>query len=453
MQEHEYDLVIIGSGPAGGAIARPFYNNSNYRVAVVDRLFGGTCALRGCTPKRAMEQISSAWYLQHRLSAHGLAENPAPVSWPNLLAHKRQFTELVTASTIEGFREAGLATFEGEARFLDEHTLQVGENQQLRADRFAIASGARPTPLPIDGSEHVVTHDYLMENEDLPDHLLFIGGGYIAFELAQIYHTTGRRITIIGSSAQPLPHFESDLVNQITESSLRRGINITLGHRVTAVEKLDSGRFRVTHEKKQTGERQTMEAGLVVHTAGRKPALEALQPEKAGIKLQDGHIVVDQHLRTSQPHIYAAGDVIGRLPFTPVAEREGKVVAENLQSDEPAATIDHHAVPLVLYTEPKLARVGKMEKELQEEGIEYEKKQNSTTDWLLEKSQYTDVAGFKVLTDGNGRILGAHLLGSAAGEVINLFSMAMRHDLPVSAVREVFKSFPTHSYNIDSMLP
>lgn len=448
-----YDLVVLGTGSGASAAAHKCAA-AGWRVAVVDsRPYGGTCALRGCDPKKVLVGAEHLVDWGRRMAGHGVDAAPS-VDWANLMAFKRTFTEPVPDKREAAFQKQGIDTLHGRARLVAEDALVVdgeGGEQRLTFEHLLVATGAEPAPLPFDGAEHVATSTDFLDLGALPGHVVFVGGGYVSMEFAHVVARTAARATVVHRGERPLEAFDPDLVDCLAAHTRDLGVDLRLGTSVVGVERHGDG-FRVTTET-TGGERQTVEADLVVHGAGRIPALAALDLETAGVESSERGVTVDDHLRSvSNPRVWAAGDAAdsGGPPLTPVAAHESYVVASNLLKG-PHRTPNHDGVPSVAFTGPPLASVGLTEAEAAEQGLDVEVNEGDTTDWYTYRRVRAEVAGYKVLT-ADGRVVGAHLLGPGAGDLVNVFALAIRHGVPASALRETIWAYPTHASDVPYML-
>lgn len=445
----KFDVIIIGSGPGGGQVVSQLLS-TNKKIATIDYLYGGTCALRGCTPKKAMESVTTSVWQAKDLVGSGFPAVNHDAIWRDLVLHQRRFTELVTANTKEEWRQKGVTVIEGVARFTGKKTISVGE-EKYQAKHIVIATGAKPRPLSIEGVDLLKTSDQFFKLQKLPRSLVFVGGGYIAFELAHIAAAAGAQVTIISQAEKPLAIFDPNLVSQLVQSALAKGIHVQLGKQVIGVHQR-GGKYTVVMENVSTQEKSTIFTQLVINTAGRVPAIDRLDLEKADVNYNGDGIEVNEYMQTSNKNIYALGDVVGNYPLTPVAGLEGKKVAQNIIEAE-SAKMDYVCVPTALYTYPKLASVGKSEEELREAGVDYQKRQGSTRDWLTEKAVNNSYAGYKILLSEDGqKILGAHLLGAHAHNVINIFALAIQMNIPCSKIHNSIFTYPTAMNDIQKML-
>ena len=447
----KYDLVTIGTGSAASAVASRC-RAAGWRVAIVDALpFGGTCALRGCDPKKVLVGAADAIDWTRRMNGKGIRAEKLHIDWNELMRFKRSFTEPVPKSSEESFKKAGIEAFHGCARFVGPNAIEIAD-RVLETRRAVIASGQKPADLGISGQEHLTTSDQFLELDQLPRRIVFIGGGYIAFEFAHVAMRAGSQVTILHRGARPLPRFDADLVAPLVEKTRDLGARVQLATQAEGVEK-SSGRLAV--HASSDGQKQVFEADMVVHAAGRVPNIGDLNLERAGIQW-DGKrgVKVNEFLQTSNPAVYAAGDAADTEgpPLTPVAGYEGVIVASNLLKGNRHKP-DYRGIPTVVFTIPPLASVGLSEEAARQQGLRFRTKHESTSNWYSSRRVGETVSAYKVLVEENtGRILGAHLLGGQAEEVINLFALAIRSGIPATDLKLALFAYPSHGSDVAYML-
>jgi glutathione reductase (NADPH) len=449
--KQKFDLIAIGTGSAASAAASRC-RAAGWQVAIVDsRPFGGTCALRGCDPKKVLVGAADVADWTRRMQGKGIRAEKLEINWQELMEFKRSFTGPVPKQSEAGLAKAGIAAFHGRARFVGPSTIQVGDD--LLEGRFVlIATGQKPADLKIPGAAHLTNSEQFLELDRLPARILFIGGGYIAFEFAHIALRAGARVTIVHRGARPLPLFDPDLVDQLVKHTRELGADIQLGSEAIGVEQTAGGlRVRIS----ASGQQRTVDADLVVHAAGREPEIDDLNLEAAEVAWDKGGVRVNGFLQSiSNPAVYAAGDAKtnGGPPLTPVAAYDGMMVAANLlkgNHKEP----DYSGIPTAVFTIPSLASVGLSETEASERGLKFQVKKRMTTEWYQSRRIAEAYSGYKVLIeDETDRILGAHLLGDGAEEVINLFALALRNGMPASVLKHQLFTYPTHGSDVPYML-
>jgi glutathione reductase (NADPH) len=446
----KYDLAIVGTGTAA-SVAAYRCRAAGWQVAVMDYLpFGGTCANRGCDPKKVLVDAAVAVDHLHRMRDKGLHADKLSVDWPELMRFKRTFTDSVPASREAGFAESGIDFFHGSAAFQGPTTLSVG-NEILEARYVLLAGGAVPVPLGMAGAEHVVDSTHFLELEQLPRRIAFLGGGYIAAEFAHLCAHAGAKATILQRRDRLLTRFDAELVGWLMKKFDEVGIDVHLNTNVTRIER-QGDEYSVTFNA-QGGE-QKLAVDLVVHAAGRRPDLPRLNLDAAHIALDDGNIELNQYLQSvSNPAVYAAGDFASKGPaLTPVASYEAHLVADNLL-DGNKRTPNYEGVPSVAFTIPPIASVGLTEEQARAHQLKFRTNHQHTEGWFRARHLAETVYGFKVLIDeGTDKILGAHLVGPGVEEVINVFALAVRHGLTAEALKSTIFAYPTGGSDIAYML-
>ena len=445
----QYDLVVIGTGTAA-MVAAMQVRAAGWRVAVIDfRPFGGTCALRGCDPKKMLIGGVDATDHVRRMQGNGVVGN-ITIAWPDLMAFKRGFTDPVPANHEQRYREKGIDTYQGRARFTGPGTVEVGDNL-LDAKHVLIAAGAEPVKLHIPGEEHLITNEDFLALPTLPQRIVLVGGGYIAAEFSHIAARAGAQVTILQHGARLLNGFDSDLVGWLMHAFDTIGVDVHLETTVKAIDKTDTG-YRV--QSISHGETSTVDADLVVHAAGRAPALESLDLETAGVANDRGRLILNEYLQSvSNPAVFAAGDAAQTgPPLTPVSSHDAKVVAANLLQGNHRQP-DYRGVPSVVFTIPPMATVGLTEARARDQGLKFKVKSQKASDWFTARQAAEPTYGFKVLVDEDSdHILGAHLVGPHAEEVINLFALAIRHNLTAADLKSTMFAYPTGASDIGYMV-
>lgn len=446
----QYDLVVIGTGTAA-AVAAFRCRASGWRVAVIDHLpFGGTCALRGCDPKKVLVGAAETVDQDRRMRGKGVSGGESRLDWRELIAFKRTFTDPRPPQLEEDFAKRGIDAFHSRARFRGPRTIEAG-GETLEARFILIATGAVPVRLGIPGEDQLATSTDFLDLKELPRRLVLVGGGYIASEFSHIAVRAGTQVTVLQQRERLLPQFDPDLVELLTRKSGALGIDVRLRARVTAVEKAADG-FRVHFASDGTA--SGVEADLVVHAAGRAPDLDALDLPAGEVQHEKHSLRLNEFLQSvSNPAVYAAGDAASSgPPLTPVAGHDGEVVAANMLSGNRERP-NYLGTPSVVFTIPPLARVGLLEEEARVRNLRFHTNYEQTSDWYSARRVGEDCAGFKVLVEEQtGGILGAHLLGPNAEEVINIFALAIRHQLSAAQIKASIFGYPTAASDVGYML-
>lgn len=446
----KFDLVVIGTGVAAQGIAARC-RKAGRSVAVIDcRPFGGTCPLRGCDPKKALNGGATALDHAARMDGKGIASDGLHIDWPALVRFKRGFTDPVTPAVEKKLADSGIAGYRGQARFVGRSSVDV-EGTVLEATHVVIANGADPIPLGIPGEEHLIDHEDFMSLETLPRRIAMVGGGYIAAEFSHLAARAGAQVTVLQNGDRMLAHFEPELVDWLMARFRTLGIDVRTGTTVERIENTADG-YRVTASR--DGQSVTTDADLVVHAAGRAPALKPLDLEAAGVETEKGRLVLNDYLQSvSNPAVYAAGDAAQQgPPLTPVASHDAAVVAANLL-DGNRRKPDYRGVPSVAFTIPPIAAVGLGEAAAREQHLRFRVNKKNAGDWFTARQAAEPVYGYKVLIEEpTDRIIGAHLVGPHVEEVINIFALAIRQNLTTDALKSTIFAYPTGASDIESML-
>jgi glutathione reductase (NADPH) len=446
-----HDLIVIGAGMAGVAAANKCAS-AGWKVAIVDALpYGGTCALRGCDPKKILRRAAEIIDGARLMRGKGVDDAGLSINWADLIAHKHGFTDPVPQAMENDLSGNGVQTLHGQARFTGTNTIEI-DGTSYQAAHFLIAAGARPRPLDVTGHEHLTDSTAFMDLPTLPRRILFVGGGFISFEFAHIAARAGSAPVILDRGPRPLKEFDPDLVELLVSRSVGAGIELWRSTTINAIEKSETG-YQVSIER--SGQTDTVEFDLVVHGAGRTPELSGLQLDAANVEWDEQGVRVAAHLQsTSNPAVYAAGDAANTpgLPLTPVAVFEGKVAASNMLKGTTTVP-DYTGVPTAVFTIPELTRVGLLEQQAREQGIDVDVRYRDTSSWYSNYRLGETTAATKILVDrSTDLVVGAHLLGPEYGELINVVGLAMKLGLTTRQLKSMTAAYPTAGADLASML-
>ncbi|CAN5708768.1 mercury(II) reductase [soil metagenome] len=449
-----FDLLILGSGSTAFAAAIRAADLGASVAMVERRTLGGTCANRGCLPSKNLIDAARVVHEAAHPRYAGLAPAAVDVDFPALVAQKdgvvRDYRAKKYASVADGL--ADLELIEGDASFVDPHRVQVGD-RRVTGDRILIATGSRPTVPPIAGLTGIpyLTSDLLDADEpgrltDLPESLVVLGGGYVAVELAQMFSRLGARTTLVARSGL-LSGYEPDFGRTLLGVFVAEGIEVLTGARVDHVRGDARG---VELAVEQGGVERVVRAERLLVATGRIPNTDTLRLDRAGIATDgDGFITVDAQLRTSQPRIWAAGDVIGRQHrsqlATPVGARQGRIVADNAFGDA-GRRFDGSVIPRAIFTDPPIGVVGETEQEVR--ARRYPAVAATTPLVPVPRAGVVHrTTGFVKLIAStiDERVLGVHLIGEAAPEVIHEAAMAMKLKATLSDFVDLIHVYPTMS--------
>lgn len=446
----DYDLIVIGAGTGGNGVAR-MAAAAGWKVASIDNLpYGGTCALRGCDPKKMLVAVTEGVEWADNLRGKGL-EAQTSINWPAMIAFKETFTDAMPGRIEAGLKKAGVETLHGEARFTGPDTIEIDGRPQ-RAKHFHIATGARPMTLDIPGEDLLITSTDFLELPEKPERIVFVGGGFIAMEFAHISKRAGaKEVTVLEMAKRPLGNFDPDLVDVLAEATIRMGINLQTEAKVLKIEKTGKD-FAVAFETPAGV--KTLACDLVVHGTGRAPNIDHLNLAAAGVESGRRGIKVSAYMRTTNPNIFAAGDCADSGPnLTPVSAYEGRIAAKNLLAGKDEHAVNYPPIPSVVFTLPMVATVGLSEAAAREKGLKFDVNFEKTGGWYSSIRVGAVSTAYKVLVEhGTGLILGAHLIGPGAEEQINLFAMAMGAGLTADKIKAIIFAYPSYASDIGSMV-
>lgn len=441
-----YDLIVIGGGNAGQGAAG-IARDARWSVAVIeDRGVGGTCPLRGCVPKKVLVAAAEVLDQIARAPAHGIAVGAPTLDWAKLMARKQSFVEDVPEQMEKSLVKRGIAVFHGRARLAGPRSVEL-DGRTLEARKILVATGSRPRALAIEGGEHAITSDEILELRELPRSLVFVGAGVIGLEFTHVFARAGTKVTILEIAPRPLPALDPDAVSLLAEATRALGVEIHAGVKVKSIAR-DGEAFVVRWER--DGQAHETRAGVVANGAGRAAALDGLGLDRAGITLEKGRPPVDAFLRSKDnPDVYFAGDALpGKAQLSPLATAEGKLAARHMLGER-VQPIDYDSIPSVVFTIPPLAAVGLTEERAKEQGLDFDVKVNDIRGWRSARTYAETAAWAKVLIEkGSERILGAHLLGHGAPETIHTFALARAHGIRSGELREKVYAYPTFNSDL-----
>jgi glutathione reductase (NADPH) len=421
MPGYEYDLFTIGAG-SGGVRASRVSANLGARVAVAEeRYLGGTCVNVGCIPKKLLVYASEFSEAFEDAKGFGWSVGPRSVDWATLIANKdREIARLnrIYADMLDG---AGVHRIEGHARVVDAHTVSV-DGRAYTAENILIATGGWPALPEIPGIQHALSSNEIFHLESLPRRSVIVGGGYIAVELACVFHGLGVEVTQLYRGPLFLRGFDSDVRRALADDLRAAGIDLRFGARVARIEKVASGALRAELE-----DGASLEADAVIFATGRRPLIRDLGLEDVGVELGPrGAVVVDAYSRSSVPSIWAIGDVTDRVKLTPVAIHEGMCLATTLFGEGPIAP-DHTNVPSAVFSQPPIGTVGLTEAGARARYAEidlYLTRFRELKHTLSGRDQRTMM---KLVVDrASQRVVGAHMVGPHAAEIIQGIAIAIK---------------------------
>jgi len=447
----EVDLVVIGGG-AGGLTAAGVGTNFGAKTLMVERnRLGGDCTWHGCVPSKALLKSAKIAHDVQKASAYGIDATLDQVDFQRVMERVRSLRDEIYEEDDHprNFEAMGIDVRHGHARFLDDTTIEItsddGSTARISGRYFVIAAGASAFVPPIDGLDAVpyLTNESIFELDEQPERLAIVGSGPIGTEMAQAFQRLGTRVTVFETLDRILHNDNEELARMLQEELVAEGIQYRCGARVARVAQQDDGTIRV-EATTEDGTTKHAETDALLMATGRRPNLDGLGLEAAGIDYTKRGITVDDRCRTNQSHIYAVGDITGRYQFTHMSEHMAKTAVTNAILKLPQK-IDTQHVPWATFTEPELAHVGATEAELTEQGVDFE----------TYRFPYTKVD--RAVTDGettglikvfakswNGKILGASVLGAHAGELISEYAVAMKNGVTLRHLSDTIHPYPSY---------
>lgn len=423
---YDYDLFVIGAGPGGAAAAK---RAAAYgaRVAVAEQAaIGGTCINRGCIPKKLIVYAAD-FALQERVAnSYGWSDCRRQIDWAQLMTAVHQHVESIHQSYRQNFQKAGIELIRGHASFVDAHTVQL-DGRKLTADKILIAVGGHPIKPDVPGMEYAITSDDMFRLAQLPKRLAIIGGGYIGVEFSSMMNALGVQVTLMDTNELILERFDRDVRSAVQAGLSQRGIRFLNNTTAKEIKPASSDGLQMT----LAGDSQeTLTADVILCATSRAPNTQSLGLETAGVKVgKKGAIQVDEYSRTTQNHIFAVGDCTSRVPLTPVARAEGRAVAETAFGNQPQK-VDYDYVTSAVFARPEAATVGMTEDQAREK-LGASQVQCHHTEFkplFYRLTEQGEPALMKLVVDGNSdRVLGAHMVGEHAADIIQSLAVAIRN--------------------------
>src|SRR5579863_8635757 len=420
MPRFDFDLFTIGAGSGGVAGSRRA-GSYGAKVAICESVrVGGTCVLRGCVPKKLLVYGAEFADTFEDAAGYGWTLGERRFEWPKLIAAKNKELDRLEGIYINMLRNSGVRIIEGVGKLVDPHTVEV-DGKAYTAQHIMIATGAWPELPRIPGIEHIITSNEALDLPTLPKRIVIVGGGYIAVEFAGIFQSLGSEVTIVIRADKLLRGFDEDIRIYLGQEMRGRGIDIRGGTQVARIDK-NAGGYTVT-----TTDQKRVETDLVMYATGRKPNTAGMGLAEIGVKLtENGAVVVDEWQRATLPNIYAVGDVTDRINLTPVAIAEGRGIAETLYNNNPMK-MDHRDVPSAVFSQPPVSVVGLNEDEARKQYGDvdiYQARFKPMKNTLSGRDERTFM---KLVVDARtDRVLGCHMLGVDAPEIIQGLAIAIK---------------------------
>ncbi|WP_373530726.1 glutathione-disulfide reductase [Nostoc sp.] len=418
----DYDLFVIGAGPGGVAAARQSAAHGAHVLISERDQVGGTCVIHGCIPEKLMAYAASFSHVFEDADEYGWDKVSDRIDWHKFMTAKDRAIQHLNKLHIQHLQEAGVNLVYGETKFLDSHTLDV-EGHQVTANKILIAVGGEAVKPEIPGIEYAITTRQMFEIKQQPEHIAIIGSDQIAVKFAGSLNGLISKVTLIVPEDRILPGRDEEIRTTVQESMMKNGIQIFCNTVVEKIEKVqDSLRLSLLGN-----EQDNITVNTVLSAIGRVPNLNGLDLEKAGVQVKQGAIAVDEYSRTTQANIFAVGDCTNRPHWTPVAIATGRAFADTVFGNQPR-TVNLECIPSALSSRPEAATVGLTEAKAREKFGEsircYSQRFQPLFDTIAEPEQKTLI---KLVVDSKSdRVLGAHMVGEYAGEIIQCLGLAIR---------------------------
>ena len=436
----DYDLFVIGTGPGGLAAAKKAASYG-VRVAMAEQeTIGGTCVNRGCVPKKLI--VYAADFAQENQMAHsyGWSKCQRYFDWTLFMKSVHRYIEHINYSYCQQLREAGIEIIKERAVFVDAHTLDLN-GHQVTSDKILIAVGGKPNKPNIPGIEYAITYRAMFHLPYLPKRLAIIGGGYIGAEFSSMMHALGCKVTLIETDEMILSGFDDDIRSGIQQGLSKRGIKIYTNTTAEEITHLDDGWLLTT-----TGDfAETMAADTILVATGSIPNTQNLGLEKANVEVgEQGEIKVNEYYCSTQENIFAVGDCINRVQLTPVAKAEGTAFANTVFGNKPQ-TVNYDYVPSAVFSRPEAAGVGMTEAKAREKFGDAVKCYSTQFQPLLSQLlEEEELVMMKLVVNGNSQqVLGAHILGENAAEIIQTLGVAIRQGITKQELNDTIGIHPT----------
>jgi pyruvate/2-oxoglutarate dehydrogenase complex dihydrolipoamide dehydrogenase (E3) component len=444
----EYDAIIIGSGQSGGPLATALAGAGRKTVLIESRYVGGTCINYGCTPTKTMVASADMANRVRRSAEFGVETRGERVDMPKIRERKNQMVESFRAGTLRRIKNGGEDFIKGTARFTGPKTLEVelegGGTRQMTGKQIFINAGGRPLIPNLEGLDQVpyLTSTSIMDLDQVPAHLLILGGGYVALEFGQMFRRFGSRVTLVERSGQLLSREDPDVAQGVLKILQEDGIEVLLNTEARAVRKTSGGEIQL--DLQTPGEARSLTGSHLLLAVGRVPNSDGLNLAAAGITTDErGNISVNDRLETKIGGVYAMGDIKGGPAFTHISYDDYRILKKNLLEGGHASTRGR-MVPYTVFIDPQLARIGLSESEARSQGLKIQVARLGM-DGIARTVEIGETRGFmKAVVDADtGQILGASILGVDGGEIMAMIEIAMLGKLPYTVLRDGIFAHPT----------
>ncbi len=444
----DYQVVVIGSGP-GGYVAAIRCAQLGFKTAIIEKYdtLGGTCLNVGCIPSKALLDSSEHYHnATHTFKEHGIDVADPKVNLKQMISRKASVVKQTCDGIAYLMKKNKIDVHQGVGSFVDKNTIAIskdGKDKKITTEKVIIATGSKPTPLPFApfDKKRIISSTEALELKEIPRHLIVVGGGVIGLELGSVYQRLGSKVTVVEFLDSIIPTMDGSLGKELLKISRKQGMEFYLGHKVTEIK--NKGKEVALKIEDKSGKQIDLKGDYCLVSIGRRPYTDGLGLDKVGIELERGQIPVDDHLKTKVENIYAIGDVVRGAMLAHKAEEEGVMVVEQMAGQKPH--INYLLIPGVVYTWPEVASVGYTEEQLKKDGKAY-KVGNFPFKALGRARASMDVDGFvKVLADKQtDEILGVHIIGARAADMIAAAVTAMEYRASAEDVSRMSHAHPTY---------
>jgi len=438
----DYDVCVIGLGPAGMAVSIMASEMGLRVLGIERRALGGECMTVGCIPSKALLRMAHIRHSISRLADYAMQSTDAPQPEKPFARIAEHLNYVSDKKTRGMFAKVDLRLQEGSASFVDPHTVAVGD-ERFTAKRTFICTGTKPAVPPITGlaATNYLTNENIFDLDEIPESLIILGGGAIGCELAQAFSRLGSRVSIVHMDTHLLPHGDPEAGELLQRVFADEGISVYNGR---AIRRVDEENGMVSM---QTDHGERIVGHRLLVAAGRRHDHEALRLQNAGVAYSDKGIQVDSTLRTTQKNIYAPGDCNGRHLFSHAAMHQGMIALMNAMMPRPLRrNAWKYVVPWTVFTDPQISHVGRLERDLRRNGIAYETVEAQYADYGAAIAEGVDIGSVRAYVSRAGRIHGARIIGEGAGEMINEWGLAIQNRLRIHRIMFLQHSFPSMSF-------
>jgi len=446
MAKYDYDMIIVGGGAAGLTVAAGASQLGAKTALIEKEKLGGDCLHYGCVPSKTLIKAAKVYHYARHLGAFGLPQvDVPPCDLKSVMGHVKKVIDWVAVhDSVERFQGMGVDVIFGSAEFVSDHEVRV-TGKSLSGSRFTIATGSSPMVFPIEGLKETgfITNVEVFSLDQLPERLVVLGAGPIGAELAHAFVRLGSKVTVVDILERPLSFEDLDMAEVVIDQMVRDGISLRMGSKAKKVFKEGNQKVMVLEDK--DGKEEAISCDEILVATGRKANVDGLHLEAAGVNYTKKGIETDLHMQTSQKHIYAAGDVNGKFPFTHMAGAEGSMIVRHAIMHIPGK-IDYNLTPWVTFTDPEIASIGYNEQRAKNDDTPYDIHVETfeEVDRALAESECE--GKMKILTEeGSDKIIGVQIVGLHAGELIGSSVIAVNKGMKLSDLATQIFAYPTLS--------